>query len=302
MLRTDRDGRAWFVTQPHHAEVAGYLAAHWGNDRFARLGRFAPSPDPERLRAETVFAIAQHDNGWWEWDATPELAAADGLPLGLRDVIRNQQEGMNKWRLGVPRFREQHPYAALLISCHAFWLHGPRIGVGSDPAFRHPLYGKAAPARLEGMEAGVTRAFLGEIEALQAGLKARLGADAACAAWVEPAQLDPHVRLLQLLDALSLSLCAAVIPPLDGPARGLGEDAFDLPDVPRRSWEDRVTIVVRPQGGGRIVCAPYPFDLDPLPIAVQARVLDARAGHTAPFATRWHAHLPEPVRFEYGSV
>jgi len=37
MLRTNREGRAWLVTQPHHAEVAGYLAAHWGNREFVRL-------------------------------------------------------------------------------------------------------------------------------------------------------------------------------------------------------------------------------------------------------------------------
>ena len=302
MLRTDRDGQAWFVTQPHHAEIAGYLAAHWGNEAFARPGHFAAAPDPERLRAETVFGIAQHDNGWWEWDATPELAAADGLPLGLRDVIRNQQEGMNKWRLGVPRFRERHPYAALLISWHAFWLHGPRIGIGSDPAFRHPLYGKAAPARLAGADAEATRAFMDEITALQAALQSQLGADAACTCWLDPAQLDPHVRLLQLLDALSLSLCAAVIPPLEGPARGLGEDAFDLLDVPRRGWTDRVTLSIRPQGGWRIVCEPYPFDVDPLPVTVQARIFDTRHGPAIPFETRWQALLPEPLRFEYCSA
>jgi hypothetical protein len=302
MLRTDRDDRAWFVTQPHHAEVAGYLAAHWGNEVFARPGHFAPAPDPERLRAETVFGIAQHDNGWWEWDAAPRLAEANGLPLGLRDAIKDVHEGMKKWRLGVPRFQERHPYGALLISGHAFWLHGPRIGVGLDPAFRHPLYGTSAPPRLEGTEAEATRTFMDEIETLQTALKIRLGADPASAAWTEPAQLDPHVRLLQILDAMSLSLCAAVVPALGGPPRGLGEDAIDLPDVPRRGWADRVTLAIRPQVGRRIVCAPYPFDTDPLPVTVQARVLDLRTDPRAPFETRWHALLPEPLRFTYCSA
>jgi hypothetical protein len=299
MLRTDQGGRAWFVTQPHHAEVAGYLAAHWGNAAFVRPGHFAAAPDPERLRAETVFGIAQHDNGWWEWDAAPDLAPADGLPLGLRDAIRNQEEGMRKWRVGVPRFAERHAYAALLISCHAYWLHGPRIGVGTDPAFRHPLHGRAGPPRLEGVEAEATRAFMDEIEALQTALRNRIGADPACASWLDGAQLDPHVRLLQLLDTLSLSLCAAVIPPLVGEAQGLGEDAFDLLDVPRRGWSDRVAVAVRPCGGRRIVLEPYPFDQDPLPVTVQARVLEAHPGDPALFATRWHGLLPEPIRFEY---
>jgi hypothetical protein len=300
MLRTNRDGRAWFVTQPHHAEVAGYLAAHWGNAAFVRPGHYAAAPDPERLRAETVFGIAQHDNGWWEWDAAPELDEG-GLPLGLREAIQNQREGMRKWQLGVPRFADRHPYAALLTSFHAFWLHGPRIGAGTEPAFRHPLHGRAGPPRLEGAEADATRAFLDEIATAQAGLEARIGADPATAAWLDARHLDPHVRLLQLLDALSLSLCAAVVPPLEGPAQGLGEDAFDLPDVPRRGWSDRVTIAVRPRGGRHIVLEPYPFDRDPLPVLVQARVLEAHPGDPALFATRWHGLLPESVRFEYRS-
>ncbi len=51
MLKTLKDERLWLVTQPDHAQVAGYLAAHWGNDEFARPGYFASAPDPERLRA-----------------------------------------------------------------------------------------------------------------------------------------------------------------------------------------------------------------------------------------------------------
>ena len=56
----------WLVSQPDHAELSGLLAANWGNDEFARPGQFASANDPEQLRAETVLAIAQHDNGWWE--------------------------------------------------------------------------------------------------------------------------------------------------------------------------------------------------------------------------------------------
>jgi len=48
MLKTLRQGQMWLVTQPDHAQVSGYLAAHWGNDDFARPGYFASSPDSER--------------------------------------------------------------------------------------------------------------------------------------------------------------------------------------------------------------------------------------------------------------
>ena len=93
MLKTLRDDKVWLVSQPDHAEVSGYLAAHWGNEEFTRPGYYAASNDPERLRAETVLAIAQHDNGWWEWEAAPELSEIDGLPLGLSELLRKQQVG-----------------------------------------------------------------------------------------------------------------------------------------------------------------------------------------------------------------
>src|SRR4051795_7729329 len=127
-------------------------AAPGANRGSAHPGHFAPAPDPERLRAEAVLGIAQHDNGWWEWDAAPRLREADGLPLGLAEVVKNQREGMDRWRRGVPRLREAHPYTALLIGCHAYWLHAPQVGTGMDPAFCHPLYAKTAPAALAGEE------------------------------------------------------------------------------------------------------------------------------------------------------
>ncbi len=120
MLKTEYKDKIYFITQPDHAKVSGFLAAHWGNDEFARPGYYSDSPDPEKLRAETVLGIAEHDNGWWEWEASPE-PDLDGLPKGLTAVLKNQQEGMNRWRIGIPRLSEKHTYASLLISYHAYW-------------------------------------------------------------------------------------------------------------------------------------------------------------------------------------
>jgi hypothetical protein len=104
MLKTLKDGRLWLVTQPDHGRVAGYLAAHWGNDQFTPPGSYASVPEPGRLRAETIFAVAQHDNGWWEWEAAPDLAEADGLPLDLAEVLRDPAAGMERWRKGLSRY------------------------------------------------------------------------------------------------------------------------------------------------------------------------------------------------------
>ena len=155
------------MTQPDHGQIAGYLAAHWGNDHFKRPGHYASVPDPERLRAETVFAVAQHDNGWWDWEATPNLSESNGLPLGLAEVLKDQQAGMNRWRLGLSRF-EHAPYANLLISRHAYWLYAIRTLANPDPAFTHPLFWKGSPEKLYPGSREEPLKFIAELEQLQA--------------------------------------------------------------------------------------------------------------------------------------
>ena len=300
MLKTRQRGRLWLVSQPDHAHVAGYLAAHWGNSDFVRPGYFASVPDPEQLRAEMVMAVAQHDNGWWEWEATPDLAAVDGFPSGLADVMKNQQEGMSRWRLGLRRF-DSTPYANLLISYHAYWLYAQKTLTNPDPAFAHPLFRKGAPEKLLPGKRGEALDFLDELEDLQRQWVEVLRTDAAVASWIEPENLHPHVRLLQLLDGLSLSLCSALILARSGETKGLGEDEFELRDVPRRSWNDRVTLQVKPLGERRIVLSPYPFDKDPLTVSVLARVFDLPADRSGQFQTWWHAKPLEVIEFQYSS-
>ena len=142
MLKRTVGGELWCISQPDHAAAAGYMAAHWGNGEFARPGNFAPFPDPERLRSETILAIAEHDNGWWEWETDPQIDPSDGLPLDLTSL--KQSDGLQRWRLGVSRFQGSHPYVALLISFHAYWLHAPRVQAGAPPPFLHPLFGSPA--------------------------------------------------------------------------------------------------------------------------------------------------------------
>ncbi len=299
MLKTYRDNRTWLVSQPDHGRVAGYLAAHWGNDQFAAPGHFADTHDPEQLCAETVLAIAEHDNGWWEWEAIPELGDRDDLPLDLAEVLKNQQEGIDRWRRGIPRFGEEHPYVSLLISVHAYWLYASRTKPDPDPAFLHPLFWNRAPEKLYADSSDEDRKFVADLEEQQADLTARLRGNPVTAAWVNRENLKPNARLLQLLDGLSLSLCSPLIPPLSGGAKGLGEDPFDLLEVPRGSWLDRVTIEVRPVGDRRIALKPYPFDVDPLRVVVPVRIIDSAARRSGAFHTWWHSQQAQWIEFEF---
>ncbi len=300
MLKTHQHNQLWLVTQPDHAQVAGYLAAHWGNDDFVRPGCYASVPDSEKLRAETLMAIAQHDNGWWEWEATPGLADADGFPSGLAEVLKDQRAGMNRWRIGLARFNNR-PYVNLLISHHAYWLYAAKVQPSPDPAFLHPLFWNRSPEQLfpGSRERGVK--FIAELESLRQQWIEELRADPATASWIEPANLQPHGRLLQLLDGLSLSLCSDLIPARNGDAKGFGGDAFELHHVPRRSWDDRVTIEVSPSSERRIILDPYPFDTDPLPVGVPARVFKLPADSSGHFPIWWNAQPVEMLEFLYSS-
>lgn len=299
MLKTTQAGKVWMISQPDHSQIAGFFAAHWGNETFARPGAFrAPVPivDPERLRAEVVFAVAEHDNGWWEWEASPELSQDDGFPAGLGEVLKNQQAGMDRWRVGLKRF-PRNPMVNLLIASHAYWLYAARALSNPDPAFTHPLFWKGAPDKLYPGSLEAPLAFMAWLDDLRRGWTAELRADPSTAAWVEPATLAPLQRLVQLCDGLSLALCSALIPAKSGDTRGIGEDTFELHDVPRRAWTDRGTIVVTPLGGRCVKFDPYPFDIDPLPVMMPARVVELPAERPVHFQTWWHARIPQRIEF-----
>jgi len=87
--------------------------------------------------------------------------------------------------------------------------------------------------------------------------------------------LQPHVKMLQTLDAISLSLCSDILPPLSGETKGLGCDEVEFLDIPRKNWDDRVTLQFHPLGEGIIECDPYPFDEDNLVVPVVVTELDA---------------------------
>ena len=218
-------------------------------------------------------------------------------------MLKNQQDGMDRWRIGVRRFSKNHPYASLIISFHAYWLYAHNLIDETDTAFVHPLFWKGLLTELTFNEEKHKNAknFIAEIENLQAELIAKVKSNPDCVLWLEEKHLNPHARFLQLMDGLSLSLCSNLIPPSEGEAKGLGEDEFDLLEVSRNNWGDRVKITIKPLGEKRIVCEPYPFDTDPLPVFVPARIFDLPVEKSSNFQTHWHSQQIQLIQFEYRS-
>lgn len=139
MLRTEHNDTFTFITQPDHGQLSGMFAAHWGNESFMAAGHYGNPAESDRLRGEVLLGIAEHDNGWWEWEADPDIVAETGLPMGLGEVLQDQQAGMDRWHLGTARF-PAYPYASLLIVWHAYWLYAIRVVDNPDARFTHPLF------------------------------------------------------------------------------------------------------------------------------------------------------------------
>ena len=57
-------------------ELAGALAAHWGDATLAGL----------RPHGEALAAISHHDDGWRDWDAIPDVDPVAGRPLSFVEM------------------------------------------------------------------------------------------------------------------------------------------------------------------------------------------------------------------------
>lgn len=93
------------------------MAAWRENDLFA-------SPTRETV----LLATREHDNGWLEVDARPELDTAGGCPQDFMTAPDATKQGI--WPRGVRRLEPVDPGAAALVAQHALAL-----------AERHPLPG-----------------------------------------------------------------------------------------------------------------------------------------------------------------
>lgn len=303
VLKTNQEEHVFCVSQLDHANVSGFLAARWGNDHFRLPGWETAQGDVNRLRAEIIFAIAQHDNGWLEWEASPSIDPADGLPHGLFEAAGDEFDEWQRWRSGVERFRRLHPFASLLIAHHAVGLYAARLGEDLPDGHRHTLWWNQSAPPFAGTARNRAIDFVAEMERQQQELKARLNKDSSASTWLAEDCLYPAVRLLQALDALSLALCSGVIADQDGRRVGPGQSRFRLIGVPRRGWDDLVDIQVSPGSdafsadGFSIALSPYPFDTEPLEVTVPAKRFGKDHLPTDDWLSAWYGQADHPLRF-----
>lgn len=166
MLSTGTPG--WvLISQVDHARLSGAIAAAWGRPPFV-----PPSP-----HSEVVEAVAHHDDGWHEWDSSPDVDSDQGRPRSFLEMPLDV--ALDIWSRSIAQCAAIGPLAAWIVAGHFSALLS-----GSDSA--------AQPQ---------ARAWLEKHNRQREE-------------WLA-AQREPHeaaeqaLKHLQLFDALSLWLCMA---------------------------------------------------------------------------------------------
>ena len=79
ILVEERGGRAehlLVIRQTDHALLAGFFAKEWANEEFT-------TPQPNGF---FCLAVAEHDNGWSDWELQPTLDPKTHLPFSFMSI------------------------------------------------------------------------------------------------------------------------------------------------------------------------------------------------------------------------
>jgi hypothetical protein len=112
--------RRLFIRQPDHAQLSRRVM-----DACQRL---AGNP----RRPQILHAIAEHDNGWIEPDASPMVDPASGLPFDFVSAPATLRHQV--WPRGVARLADD-PWAAALVAQHAVAVYDRFRGDAAWTAF-----------------------------------------------------------------------------------------------------------------------------------------------------------------------
>ena len=201
MIRRQDGADFLLVAQHDHAIIAGVLAGHFGNERFA-------APDP---RDDAIRGVALHDCGWTLHDDEPSLNR-NGLPSDVFETTR--EVALKVWPASADRASVENPYAGLLTSLHVLSLS---VFATSETSFAHEKFSMDDPRD----RFAIIKFQQHEI-ARQEELRAKLGlrterTTQGAELPKEGAQraedvLQFNFRMLQAMDAVSLAACCTTPP------------------------------------------------------------------------------------------
>jgi hypothetical protein len=233
----ERDLELLVVRQTDHAFLAGFFAREWGNERFSK-----PQPN-----ASFCLAVAEHDNGWAEWELRPQLDPKTQLPYSFMSIPTATHIAL--YQKGIERLVKVDHYAGLLTSLHASGLYDRARA--TMPGFS-AKYVKAEESHLAGE-------FVQQLRLQQLRLKVDLRASLSTRPFMEEPVVNANAARLEALDRLSLHFC---LNPL--------QDAT-LDAVPVNDQGEEADLDLHSEGENVIAVTPYPFRREPLALSIMAR-------------------------------
>lgn len=243
MIRRRLADRFLLFGQHDHALLAGQLAAHYGNARFA-------PPDP---RDATIAAVSLHDCGWPIHDERPTLNK-ENVPT---DVFESPiQIAIGAWSATTDRVADQEPYSQLLVSLHVLGLSG---FAAAHVHTRHDMFALNQFQQREVERQEALRKRLG----FATDIPLRLGlADKGAEPREE--QLKRNHFILQAMDRISLALLGTTVlfPRID--------------NIVPRAGSSPVGLSFSRTGDFALKVDPWPFDRPQLSVPIPCRPFPAR--------------------------
>lgn len=245
------DERVALLAQTDHSDVAGVLAAHWGNERFARLAPYT----------SMVLAAQEHDSGWWDWEIRPTLGD-DGRPLDYIGSTRRLGETwLDFYRKGVQRVAAHDLYAAYQISAHGEGLATKGMGLlpHAPDLSTEPGFGE----------------YIAEQKQWRVDVLEQLRQDPAYAEYTTDEYIWRNYTYIQVFDQFSQFLCNRH--PFNSTARRNGPTpTLSNVPIPTRPGEEPVVLTIDVLDETTATVDPYPFDIDPLVIHFSGRLIPNR--------------------------
>ena len=246
------ENRLLLIMQVDHSRVTGWFAANWGNDTFAR-----PSP-----YAAMVLAAQEHDTGWWDWEIKPQVNS-EGLPPDYIGSIKHLggKVWLDFYRHGIYRLAEQDPYAGYIVSLHSDGLLTQ--GRGLLPYMPdYTVYPEV-------------KEFLTEQENYRAELMEQLKSSNQYCDFISNEQLWTNFKLMEVYDQMGQFVCNRY--PFNSAHRKNGpSNTLSNVPVPTQPSRDDAVLTFTIKDEIRATVTPYPFDVDPLIVSFQGRLIPKR--------------------------
>jgi len=230
------------IRQTDHAFLAAFFAREWGNERFSK-----PQPN-----VSFCLAVAEHDNGWSDWELQPTLDPKTHLPYSFMSIPTESHIAF--YQRGIERLVKVDHYAGLLAVMHASELY--------DRA-RATLPGYSAKY-VKSHDSQLASDFVQQLRLQQLRLKTDLRSKPGTKAYADELPLKLNAARLEVMDRLSLHFCM-------NPEQGLM-----LEGVPVNDQGQETDMDLHPDGEGVVTIRPYPFRRDSLSFSIMARRVPKR--------------------------